>query len=89
MPRCGLVYRWDSPRELATAVETLVGNQTLADEMGNAGMEAFSKEYSWSQEERTIERDSERITVSFNFLQAVSNYHRRQSAGFVVTHSAT
>jgi len=53
--RCGLVYRWNSPEELATAVETLVVNQTLAVEMGNAGMEAFTKEYSWSQQERTIE----------------------------------
>lgn len=49
--KCGLCVNPEQPKEIAKAIDKLLGNPKLAFEMGNNGREAVLKYYNWESQE--------------------------------------
>lgn len=52
--RCGICVNPLDPVDIARAIETLIANPTMAQEMGANGRRAVIKRYNWGQEERAL-----------------------------------
>jgi len=52
--QCGLVYRWDSPVELANALQYVATHADVAEHMGQNGLRAYNEVYAWRHCEPVI-----------------------------------
>ena len=51
---CGICVDPENPEEIATAIDKLVLNKKLAEEMGKNGIQAVNEKYNWSIEEAKL-----------------------------------
>ncbi|WP_109441896.1 glycosyltransferase family 4 protein [Acinetobacter haemolyticus] len=51
---CGICVNPESPKEIAAAIDKLVSNKELAQEMGKNGINAVNEKYNWSIEEAKL-----------------------------------
>ncbi|WP_171490609.1 glycosyltransferase [Acinetobacter suaedae] len=52
--KCGLCVDPKSPQEIADAIDYLIENPTIADEMGRNGFRAIQNEFNWAIEEQKL-----------------------------------
>ena len=52
--KCGIVVPPGDVRSLTNAIETLLNNQTLRFEMGNAALQAVKVEFNWATQEQVL-----------------------------------